>query len=671
MYGVIAVHPDRLLQMHTTYSHKFLGLGFERNGTWVRSNFGQGTIIGVLDTGVWPESPSFGDHRMPPVPKKWRGICQAGQDFNASLCNRKLIGARFYNKGHHVSLTPPPSMVEYASPRDASGHGTHTSSTAAGISVLGASVLENGAGEARGMAPGAHIAMYKVCWFNGCYSSDILAGMDDAIRDGVDILSLSLGGFPLPLFEDSIAIGGFRATEKGILVVCAAGNNGPIPSSVANEAPWITTVGASTIDRRFPAIVRTGDGQMLYGESMYPGKQFSNAGKELELVYGGSKGAEFCFNGTLSKARCGGKMVVCDRGATPRAVKGEVVKQSGGAAMIVANTEINLEENSVDVHVLPATQIGYAEANRLKRYIRSTRRPMARIEFGGTVIGKSRAPEVALFSSRGPSLTNPSILKPDIIAPGVNIIAAWPKNLGPTELPEDTRRVNFNVLSGTSMACPHVSGIASLIRAAHPTWSPAAIRSSIMTTANTIDQLGKPIMDGLKPAGVFAIGAGHVNPMRALDPGLVYDIKPDEYITHLCSLGYTRSEIFIITHRRTNCHEIQLKNRGFSLNYPSMSVTFKHEMMRKMIKRRLTNVGLPNSTYLVKVVAPQGVKVRVRPESLTFSHLYQSKDYRVWFFTSKRVAKERMNYAQGHLTWVHNHQSHYKVRSPISVTWIG
>lgn len=669
--GVLAVRPDRRLQIHTTYSYKFLGLGFARNGAWVQSDFGKGTIIGILDTGVWPESPSFGDHRMPPVPKKWRGICQAGQDFNASLCNRKLIGARFYHKGHLVSSTTPSSPTEYVSPRDASGHGTHTSSTAAGISVHGASVLGNGAGEARGMAPGAHIAMYKVCWFNGCYSSDILAGMDDAIRDGVDIISVSLGGFPLPLFEDSIAIGGFRATEKGILVICAAGNNGPIPNSVANEAPWITTVGASTLNRRFPAIVCAGNGQMLYGQSMYPGNQFSDAGRELELVYGGSRGAEFCLNGTLSKAKIGGKIVVCDRGTTGRVLKGEVVKESGGAAMILANTEINLEEDSADVHVLPATQIGYAEAIRLKRYMRSTRRPMARIEFGGTVISKSRAPEVALFSSRGPSLTNPSILKPDIIAPGVNIIAAWPQNLGPTGLPEDNRRVDFNVLSGTSMACPHVSGIASLIRAVHPQWSPAAIRSAIMTTADTIDHLGKPIMDGLKPAGVFAIGAGHVNPSRVLDPGLVYDIKADEYVAHLCTLGYTRSEIFIIAHRRVNCHETLLKNRDFSLNYPSISVIFKHEMMRKMIKRRLTNVGPPNSTYSVEVVAPQGVKVIVRPMSLTFSHLYQSKDYRVWFTTSKKVAKERMDYAQGHLTWVHDHQIHYKVRSPISVTWMG
>ncbi|KAL5990277.1 hypothetical protein ACLOJK_011174 [Asimina triloba] len=674
MHGVIAVRLDRRLQLHTTYSYKFLGLGFTADGSWARSGFGQSTIIGILDTGVWPESPSFSDRGMPSVSKKWQGFCEEGQNFNSSLCNRKLIGARFYIKGHRASTSPPvqPPLVEYVSPRDAHGHGTHTSSTAAGSSVPEASVLGVGVGEARGTAPGAHVAVYKVCWFGGCYSSDILAGMDDAIRDGVDVLSLSLGGFPLPLYEDSIAIGAFRAVERGITVICAAGNNGLIPSSVANEAPWVTTVGASTLDRRFPAIVRLGDGQILYGESMYPGNSHPNVGKRLNLIYGGMKnGGEFCFQGTLSKARVGGKMVVCDRGGGGRAVKGEVVKEAGGAAMILANTEINEEEDSVDVHVLPATLISYAESIRLKKYINSTRGPTAQIEFQGTVTGaSSRAPSIALFSSRGPSLSNPSILKPDVIAPGVNIIAAWPQNLAPTGLPEDTRRANFNVMSGTSMACPHVSGIAALVRSVHPSWSPAAIKSAIMTTADVSDHSGKPILDGSKSAGVFALGAGHVNPTRAIDPGLVYDIEPGEYITHLCTLGYTKAEIFTITHSTVDCQDALSKSRGFSLNYPSLSVIFKHGKTRKMITRRLTNVGPPNSTYSVQIVAPQGVKMRIRPVNLTFNHLYESKYYRIWFSSTKRVSKnEKVSYDEGHLTWMHDRQNHYRVRSPISVTW--
>ncbi|KAA8543427.1 hypothetical protein F0562_021078 [Nyssa sinensis] len=670
---VIAIRPDRLLQIHTTYSYKFLGLNPTEEGGWFKSGFGQEAIIGVLDTGVWPESPSFNDRGMPPVPKKWRGICQEGQNFNSSYCNRKLIGARFFSKGHRVaSISPSLDTVrEYLSPRDSHGHGTHTSSTAGGAPVPMANVLGNGAGVAQGMAPNAHIAIYKVCWFNGCYSSDILAGMDVAIRDGVDILSLSLGGFPLPIYEDSIAIGSFRAMEHKITVICAAGNSGPLQSSVANEAPWIATIGASTTDRRFPAIVRLGDGKFLYGESMYPGNLIPDADKELEVVYGtgGNRGSEYCLKGSLLRANVQGKMVVCDRGVNGRAEKGQVVKEASGAAMILANTEINLEEDSVDVHVLPATLIGFAESVQLKSYINSTRRPRAQIEFGGIVIGRSRAPAVAQFSSRGPSFTNPSILKPDMIAPGVNIIAAWPQNLGPTGLPEDSRRVNFTVMSGTSMACPHVSGIAALIHSTHPKWTPAAVKSAIMTTADVTDHSGEPIMDGNKPAGLFAIGAGHVNPERAITPGLIYDIRPDEYITHLCTIGYTRSEIFTITHKNVSCHEILQMNRGFSLNYPSISVIFRSGMTSKMIKRRLTNVGSPNSTYSVEVMTPEGVKVRVKPQRLIFKHINQSLSYKIWFISRKRTGTEIGSFEQGHLTWVHSCNSIYRVRSPIVVTW--
>ncbi|TKY62306.1 Subtilisin protease SBT1.2 [Spatholobus suberectus] len=668
---VISIRPDRRLQIQTTYSYKFLGLNPAKENGWYQSGFGRGTIIGVLDTGVWPESPSFNDRGMPPVPKKWKGICQAGKAFNSSNCNRKLIGARYFTKGHLA--VSPFGIPEYLSPRDSSGHGTHTSSTAGGVPVPMASVFGYAAGVARGIAPGAHIAAYKVCWYNGCYNSDIMAAMDVAIRDGVDILSLSLGGYSLPLYDDNIAIGSFRAMEHGISVICAAGNNGPTAMSVANEAPWIATIGASTLDRKFPAMVRMGNGQVLYGESMYPLDHPMSNGKQVELVYvtEGDTESQFCLGGSLPRDKVKGKMVVCDRGVNGRAEKGQVVKEAGGVAMILTNTEINLGEDSVDVHVLPATLVGFDESVTLKAYINSTVRPLARIEFGGTVIGKFRAPAVARFSARGPSYTNPSILKPDVIAPGVNIIAAWPQNLGPTGLPEDSRRVNFSVMSGTSMACPHVSGIAALIRSAHPRWTPAAIKSAIMTTAEVTDHTGRPILDEDQPAGVFDMGAGHVNPQSALNPGLVYDIRPDDYIIHLCSLGYTSSEIFSITHRNVSCNAIMQMNRGFSLNYPSFSVIFKDGLRRKMFTRRLTNVGSPNSIYSVEIMAPEGVKVIVKPKRLVFKQVNQSLGYKVWFISRKSVKKGDglMTYAEGHLTWVHSQNGSYRVRSPVAVTW--
>ncbi|CAA0163163.1 unnamed protein product [Arabidopsis thaliana] len=672
---VVAVRPDHVLQVQTTYSYKFLGLdGFGNSGVWSKSRFGQGTIIGVLDTGVWPESPSFDDTGMPSIPRKWKGICQEGESFSSSSCNRKLIGARFFIRGHRVANSPEesPNMPrEYISARDSTGHGTHTASTVGGSSVSMANVLGNGAGVARGMAPGAHIAVYKVCWFNGCYSSDILAAIDVAIQDKVDVLSLSLGGFPIPLYDDTIAIGTFRAMERGISVICAAGNNGPIESSVANTAPWVSTIGAGTLDRRFPAVVRLANGKLLYGESLYPGKGIKNAGREVEVIYvtGGDKGSEFCLRGSLPREEIRGKMVICDRGVNGRSEKGEAVKEAGGVAMILANTEINQEEDSIDVHLLPATLIGYTESVLLKAYVNATVKPKARIIFGGTVIGRSRAPEVAQFSARGPSLANPSILKPDMIAPGVNIIAAWPQNLGPTGLPYDSRRVNFTVMSGTSMSCPHVSGITALIRSAYPNWSPAAIKSALMTTADLYDRQGKAIKDGNKPAGVFAIGAGHVNPQKAINPGLVYNIQPVDYITYLCTLGFTRSDILAITHKNVSCSGILRKNPGFSLNYPSIAVIFKRGKTTEMITRRVTNVGSPNSIYSVNVKAPEGIKVIVNPKRLVFKHVDQTLSYRVWFVLKKKNRGGKVaSFAQGQLTWVNSHNLMQRVRSPISVT---
>ncbi|VFQ86277.1 unnamed protein product [Cuscuta campestris] len=670
---VVSVRPDARVELQTTYSYKFLGLSVG-GGAWLKSEFGRGTIVGLLDTGVWPESPSFCDGGMPPVPRKWKGICQEGQGFNASNCNKKLIGARFFEKGHSVASETYSSRTvdEYVSARDSHGHGTHTASIAGGAPVPMASVFENGLGEARGIAPRAHIAIYKVCWFGGCYSSDILAAMDAAISDGVDVLSLSLGGFPVPMYEDVIAIGSFRAVEHGITVVAAAGNSGPHQSSVSNVAPWITTVGASTMDRRFPAIVQLGNGKLLYGESVFPGKEITGSRKRFDLVYatGEKTGSLFCAKGSLGNVQ--GKMVVCDRGINGRAEKGEVVKESGGAAMILANTAASMEEDSVDAHVLPATLIGFKESTALKTYINSTGKPTARILFGGTTIGKSRAPAVAQFSSRGPSLADPSILKPDVIAPGVNIIAAWPQNLGSSSLPEDSRRTNFSVMSGTSMSCPHVSGLAALLRAAHRNWSPAAIKSALITTADSIDHRGKPITDGeenpASPAGVFAAGAGHVNPERAIEPGLIYDIKTEDYITHLCSTRFTAPQIFAITQRNITCGH---KNRAISgLNYPSISIAFGAGKRRKIVvTRRVTNVGPGKSVYSVRVVAPDGVRARVKPSRLVFRHENESVRYRVWFEWSGEGGG-RGRFGEGELTWVNTGSGAHKVRSPISVTWL-
>lgn len=168
----------------------------------------------------------------------------------------KVIGARYY---HLDNYGPDP---DEPTPVDTDGHGTHTASTAAGIAVKNSSLYGIAKGTARGGVPSARIAMYKVCWSNGCSDMDVLAAFDDAIVDGVDVISLSLGGASRDFFNDSVAIGAFHAMRKGILTSCAAGNEGPDLTTVENVAPWILTVAASSIDRQFTSLIKLGNGMM-------------------------------------------------------------------------------------------------------------------------------------------------------------------------------------------------------------------------------------------------------------------------------------------------------------------------------------------------------------------------------------------------------------------------
>ncbi|CAL1375517.1 unnamed protein product [Linum trigynum] len=196
---------------------------------------------------------------MPPPPSRWRGKCE----FKGSYCNNKLIGARSFD------LVAKTKNGTTSSPVDEDGHETHTSSIAAGSFVQNAEALGNAKGTVVGMAPHAHLAMYKVCSVDGCAGSDILASLDAAIHDGVDVISISLGGDPgTPMYEDTIAIGTYAAMQKGIFVSSSAGNFGPFNGTVSNEAPWYLSVGASTVNRKFYVSARLGNGLVLEGESL-------------------------------------------------------------------------------------------------------------------------------------------------------------------------------------------------------------------------------------------------------------------------------------------------------------------------------------------------------------------------------------------------------------------
>ncbi|KAF3448449.1 hypothetical protein FNV43_RR09162 [Rhamnella rubrinervis] len=645
--GFVYAQPETILSLHTTHSPNFLGLN-QGIGFWKGSNYGKGVIIGVLDTGISPDHPSFSDEGVPPPPAKWKGKCE----FNGTVCNNKLIGARnFVGAGESSKVGPP---------FDDEGHGTHTSSTAAGNFVSGANAFGNANGTAVGMAPYAHLAIYKVCSGDSCRSSDILAAMDAAVEDGVDVLSLSLGGGSSPFSVDSIAIGAFDAIQKGIFVSCSAGNEGPGNGTLSNEAPWILTVGASTIDRKIIATARLGNGADYDGESLFQPKGFQPT--LLPLVYAGANGnesARLCAKGSLKNVDVKGKVVVCEKGGgIARIAKGQEVKDAGGAAMILLNQVQDGYSTSADAHVLPATQVNYAAALKIKEYINSTQNPMATIIFKGTVIGDKTAPAVTSFSSRGPSLESPGILKPDIIGPGVSILAAWPFSLDNFTNSKST----FNVISGTSMSCPHLSGIAALLKSSHPDWSPAAIKSAIMTTANVLNLGGKPIVDEtLNPADVFAVGAGHVNPTKANDPGLIYDLKPEDYVPYLCGLNYTDEEIALITQMTVNCSQVESIPEG-QLNYPSFSVVLGSETQR--FKRTVTNVGPANSTYSWMPDVPQKTGMSVNPEKLVFTEVNQKLSF--WVEIIPQDDPGRI-YAEGSLTWV---SETHTVRSPIAVMFV-
>ncbi|CAI0395117.1 unnamed protein product [Linum tenue] len=671
--GFLTAIPDEMLILHTTHTPKFLGLELGK-GLWSPSSLASDVIVGILDTGIWPEHPSFQDRGLPPLPpSRWKGQCETATKFSLSNCNNKLIGAMYFYKGYESVAGRINETVDYRSPRDSNGHGTHTASTAAGGLVGSANFLGLANGSAAGMKYTARIAAYKVCWALGCTNSDLLAAMEQAVKDGVDVLSLSLGGAPKPFYNDNVAIASFGAVQNGVFVSCSAGNSGPASSSVSNVAPWIMTVAASYTDRGFPTTLFLGNGAKFEGSSLYYGKSIKN----LPIVYAGTaggkkQGANYCINGSLDKKLVKGKIVVCDRGLNGRAEKGQIVKSARGAGMILVNGDRNGgEEMLADPHVLPATSLGASAGKELMNYIASSKAPTASIVFRGTTYG-ANAPVMAAFSSRGPSSIGREVIKPDITAPGVNILAAWPPVTAPTQLKTDKRRVLFNIISGTSMSCPHISGIAALLKSTHQNWSPAAIKSAMMTSAYDLDNTANPIADlgssSSVSATAFAFGSGHVDPERASDPGLVYDVSTEDYLNYLCSLDYNATQMSaVLSGKSFECPEGSDFRPG-DLNYPSFAVNFKrggggrNETVR--FRRTVTNVGTDVCSYRVKVEEPVGVSVVVEPEVLEFGRLGEKLGYSVGFVAAAGGGDSVP--AFGSVVWS---AGKYSVRSPIAVTW--
>ncbi|GLJ18275.1 hypothetical protein SUGI_0323220 [Cryptomeria japonica] len=653
--GVVSVFESKNAQLLTTRSWDFVGLPLSQQTDHLE--YQSDVIVGMLDTGVWPESESFDDAGLGPIPSKWKGVCQTTPDFKA--CNKKIIGARFYDKGTQ------PAAGEFISPRDSNGHGTHTSSIAAGSIVRNGSLIGLAQGDVRGGVPGARIAIYKVCWSRSCSDVDILAAFDDAIHDGVDVISVSIGisngGIfpPLDYFEDSISIGAFHAMKRGILTSNGACNDG-VEGSVCNFSPWSLTVAASTIDRQFKSQLTLGNQMFLEGHAI---NTFTMEQPWYPLVYGGdaanvsggfsSDDSRGCGLYSLDRSIVEGKIVLCYF-AEPIDPPDGGVYVSGGAGTIIL---YNVNNDTAFSFMVPATVISAEQEEIVRSYINSTRSPIASIAKSVTS-NDLPAPIIGSFSSKGPNRITPDLLKPDITAPGVNILAAW-SNAAPMSMdPLDKRVVDFNIESGTSMACPHATGAAAYVKSFHPDWSPAAIKSALMTTASTLDAT----LDG-NEAAELGYGAGQINPLKAINPGLVYDADANSYINMLCSQGYSETSLRLLTGEFISCSSSLSKNGVWELNYPSlMVISDASEPIFAQFPRTVTNVGPAKSTYQVKIEVPFGMNVTVEPKTLTFTSSNQMKSYNVKI--ESRIVPDDYALLSGALTWSHGN---YSVRSPILV----
>ena len=681
---VASITPDERHEVVTSYTPTFLGLD-QPGGLWEqlggKDKAGEDIIVGVIDTGVWPENLSYADRvdgdgqptfdrsgtlAYDAPPARWKGSCQSGEGFSADHCNNKLIGARYFDQGFRAYGAPiHPS--EFRSPRDSlswpageGGHGTHTSSTAAGNAKVPA-VGGNGdlLGVRTGIAPRARLAAYKVCWSfkvsstelkNSCFDSDAVAAIEAAVADGVDVLNYSISGGESPLEPVEQA---FRhAVEAGVFVAAAGGNDGPA-NQVNHIAPWLTTVAAAAHDRTHRARIALGNGQYYSGISIS-----TKALPSTALIYGGAavaaggsvSFAEQCLSkasaGTaqLDPAKVAGKIVACQRGNNARVDKADAVKEAGGIGMIM------LDDGNgplIDMYSVPTVHVDQADGQAIQAYA-STKGATAALTVSEQV--PTYGPTLAAFSSRGPNRFDPGVLKPDLAAPGVDILAGIAPSLSAAQrsaviagsAPAYSQSA---YMSGTSMATPHVAGLAALLKQRHPGWSPAAIKSALMTATRTVlptDLSGD--QDGTLPWGQ---GAGLVLPNGAADPGLVYDMAGTDYQKYLC--GITRDAAY--------CANGALS--GYAMNLAS--ITVPGVVGSKSVTRSVTNVGDKLAIYS-PTVHLDGFNVDISPASLQLAP-GETQSYTI---SLSRYTAVPGVWQMGELVWSDGEHS---VRSPLQVRY--
>ena len=631
--GVLAVTKDEIRKLDTASTPTFLGLTGS-SGFWATKAKGEDVVIGVVDSGIWPEHPSFSDrtgsngsaskdgkldYRQLPG---WHGKCTPGARFNASDCNQKLIGAQFYNVGFGgnagiLELFP----YEFNSPRDADGHGTHTASTSGGNANVAATGPASVFGSINGIAPRARISAYKVCWGNGgeggCAGIDSVAAIDQAVADGVDVINFSISGTSTN-FRDPVEIAFLFAADAGVFVAASAGNSGPATATVAHPSPWLTTVAAGTHNRNGIGSVTLGNGATYTGASVAAAV---SSRPLIDSVAAGLPGADpvalaLCFGAAdgvvaLDPAKVAGKIVVCDRGVSARTNKSLAVQQAGGAGMLLLNTSAN--SINADLHALPTVHLQNTARAAIKAYA-ALPGATAAINAAALVFNDP-APFTATFSSRGPLLgANGDLLKPDLIAPGQDILA------GVSPIGYNGRL--FDTLSGTSMSSPHVAGLAALMKELHPSWSPMAIKSALMTTGTDVLDGGTPPAAENNPVLIFRQGAGHVQPTLAANPGLVFDAGFADWLGFLCG-----TQLPVANCTAAGVPVLDPSN----LNVASIAIGDLAGV--QTVTRRVTNVGGNPATYTASVSGMAGISVAVSPPSMSLA-AGESKSFTVTFTRS-------------------------------------
>ena len=644
---VLLVLEDTMRYAQTDSSPKYLGLAV-KGGAYDSGITGENVVVGIIDTGIWPEHPSFTDDgSYAPLPAYAGLPCEFGNtahnpDDAPFTCNNKLLGARQMLTTYRALIGAEP--FEFDSARDDEGHGTHTASTTAGNAGVAASMYGVALGDVSGIAPRARIIAYKGLGALGGFTSDLAASIDQAVADGVDVINYSIGGgASVPTGADDIAF--LFAANAGVFSATSAGNSGPGDDTVGSpgNAPWLTTVGANTQSRFFEGTVATKGGPTVTGASLTPGTA------KATFVDAEFAGGDLCLPGTLDLGMVSGKIVLCRRGAIGRADKSLAVFQAGGSGMVMYN---NTDSDNLftDTHWVPSVHVNNTDGLKLKKYI-ANKGDNAQVEITNTgkVKNFAAAPSMTYFSSRGPNGPVPDIIKPDITAPGLQILAGQSPYADPFGH-------EFQAIAGTSMSSPHIAGVFALLKQAHPDWSAAMAKSAIMTTANP----NVKSEDQKTQATPFEMGSGQVDPGKvndkgsAFNPGLVYDAGLFEYAAFTCG-----ADLGIFTTGSCNfLASLGIPFDSSDLNYPSIGIA---ELPgSQTVVRTVTSVANETVIFTAHTQAPAGYAVTVVPNQLILNP-GDSATFEVTITNKGAPADE---WFFGSLTW---EGKGFEVRSPIAV----